>query len=331
MMHEQYDIPIKPGKNAAKWFPTRIGFEEAKKICKRIVGELVIATKSQTWKHTVNWPTFNQRKKMKLDNRSILFLVVDSCRYDTFIEADLPNLRKLGTIHRAQAPSYFTFASHAAMFVGFTPGLAEVRKPLINPKCGKIFKIHGAGWPTKGGEGFVLQGRSIMEGFKRLGYAVLGTGAVGWFDTRTPTGKVLTSDFKEFFYPGSPSALPRQLAWVSDRLAAHAGKPVFLFINTGETHVPYYYEDAPWSSSDNPCVPFQEIDRRDECRFRQRACLEYIDRQLGSLLDYFADASIVVCSDHGDCWGEDGLWEHGISHEMTLTVPLIVRLANGQK
>ncbi len=268
---------------------------------------------------------------MKIDNRSVLFLVVDSCRYDTFIEADVPNFRKLGTIHRAQAPSYFTFASHAAMFVGFTPGLAEVRKPLLNPKFGKIFKIHGAGFPGKGGEGFLLHGRSIMDGFKRLGYAVLGTGAVRWFDTQSPTGKLLTSDFEEFFYPGPTPSLPRQLAWVRDRLAANAGKPVFLFINARETHAPYYYENAPWPGSDNPCIPFQSIDRSDDCRFRQRACLEYVDRQVGSLLDSFANTNIVVCSDHGDCWGEDGLWEHGISHEMTLTVPLIVRLANAQK
>lgn len=267
---------------------------------------------------------------MKVDHHSVLFLVVDSCRYDTFINAELPNFHKLGTIHRAKAPSYFTYGSHAAMFVGFTPGLADVRKPLLNPKYGKIFKIVGAGWPGKGGEGFMLQGRTIMDGFKRLGYTVLGTGAVGWFDKHTPTGKLLTSDFDEFSYPGSTSSLPRQLVWVRDRLAAHAGKPVFLFINIGETHVPYYYQDAPWPEDDNPCVPFQNIDRREDCRYRQQACLEYVDRQIGSLLDSFDNASVIVCSDHGDCWGEDGLWEHGISHEMTLTVPLIVRLTQSQ-
>lgn len=267
---------------------------------------------------------------MRANHRSVLFLVVDSCRYDTFIQADAPNLRKLGPVYRAQAPSYFTFGSHAAMFVGFTPGLADVRKPLLNPKFSKIFKIVGAGSPGKGGEGFLLEGRSIMDGFKRLGYAVLGTGAVGWFNTGTPTGKILTSDFDEFFYPGFRSSLPSQLAWAQDRLAAHAGKPVFFFINIGETHAPYYYENAPWPSTDNPCAPFQDIDRRNDCKFRQRACLEYVDHRLKNLLDYFADASVVVCADHGDCWGEDGLWEHGISHEMTLTVPLIIRLARNR-
>ena len=99
-----------------------------------------------------------------------------------------------------------------------------------------------------------------------------------------------------------------------------------VFLNVGETHVPYYYEGAPWDVNDNPCVPFQTADRSGDCRLRQRACVEFVDRAIGPLLDRFLGASIVLCSDHGDCWGEDGLWEHGISHEMTLTVPLLIRL-----
>jgi len=34
----------------------------------------------------------------------------------------------------------------------------------------------------------------------------------------------------------------------------------------------------------------------------------------------------VLTADHGDCWGEDGLWEHGISHRRTLEVPLLMRV-----
>ena len=59
---------------------------------------------------------------------------------------------------------------------------------------------------------------------------------------------------------------------------------------------------------------------------RQRACLEWADGQLGSLLKRFADDTVLDCADHGDCWGEDGLSEHGISHHATLTVPLLLRV-----
>ena len=63
-----------------------------------------------------------------------------------------------------------------------------------------------------------------------------------------------------------------------------------------------------------------------ERRRRQRACLEHVDSLLTPLLESFRDATTVLTADHGDCWGEDGLWEHGISHRRTLEVPLLMRV-----
>lgn len=262
---------------------------------------------------------------MHMHKDSILLLTLDSCRYDTFMAADIPHFRGQGEIHQAKAPSYFTYASHAAMFVGFTPGVAQSRRDFLNPKFGKLFKLTGSGFTGIGSKGITVCGRSIQEGFRALGYAVLGSGAVGWFNPDTPTGKMLTMDFDDFYFPGDSWSLKRQLSWINERLADVGVRPVFLFLNVGETHVPYYHEGADWPSTDNPCIPFQESDRSQECRQRQKACLEYIDRQCAPLLDAFRDSTVVITSDHGDCWGEDGLWEHGISHDMTLTVPLIIK------
>jgi hypothetical protein len=267
---------------------------------------------------------------MSIEHGSVLFVTLDSCRYDTFAGANVPAMRRVGPLHKAQAPSYFTFGSHAAMFAGFTPGVAEVAAPLINPKFAKIFKLEGAAFAGKGGEGFVLEGRNIIAGFKRLGYLAFGSGAVNWFDPSTPAAQLLISEFDEFFYPGNSWSLARQLAWIDEKLAHHSRSAILLFLNIGETHVPYYHEGARWSSDDSPCVPFQEVDRSADCRFRQRACLEFVDRALGPLLARFSGATIVLCGDHGDCWGEDGLWEHGISHPMTLAVPLIIRLRGAE-
>lgn len=264
--------------------------------------------------------------QMRVDPSSVLLVTLDSCRYDTFAAADVPAMRGIAPLYEAQAPSHFTFASHAAMFAGFTPGVASLAVPLLNPKMGKVFKLAGPAFPGKGGEGFLLSGRSIVDGFKRLGYRALGTGAVGWFDPATPTAQPLIADFDEFFYTGDSWSLRRQLDWIETRLAAEPGRPVFLFLNVGETHVPYFHEGAPWSPHDSPCVPFQTVDRSAECRQRQRACLEFVDRALAPLLGAFASATVVLCGDHGDCWGEDGLWEHGISHPKVLAVPLLIRL-----
>jgi membrane-anchored protein YejM (alkaline phosphatase superfamily) len=256
---------------------------------------------------------------------SVLLITLDSCRYDTFQRSCLPQLRQLAPLHRALAPSYFTYGSHAAMFMGFLPGVQEPW-PWLNPKFAKLFRLAGAGWPSRQQEPFTLQGSSIVVGFERLGYHTIGTGAVGWFDPATETGAVLANQFQHFHYPGAVWRLDQQLAWIDQQLQAAAGQPVFLFLNVGETHVPYWHPGAPWSSDDNPCVPFQSQNRRRDCRHRQRACLEYADGLLGPLLQRFLDATTVVTADHGDCWGEDGLWEHGISHRRTLEVPLLMRV-----
>lgn len=73
-------------------------------------------------------------------------------------------------------------------------------------------------------------------------------------------------------------------------------------------------------------MPFGSANDAAESRRRQVACVEWIDREIAPVLAAFADAAVVVCSDHGDCWGEDGLWEHGIHHARTLKVLLLFRL-----
>ena len=89
----------------------------------------------------------------KARSESVLFITLDSCRYDTFIDADIPNLRKVGPIYRAMAPGNFTFSSHAAMFMGFTPGVAEAEASFVNPMVGKIFKMLGGGFSGPGRTG----------------------------------------------------------------------------------------------------------------------------------------------------------------------------------
>jgi len=213
--------------------------------------------------------------------------------------------------------------------MGFTPGLAGSAEPFLNPKRGKLFKM-----AYSGSQGFVsdasflLSGSNIVEGFSAAGYKTIGTGAVDWFNTSTHTGSVLAAPFQRFFFSGNTWSLTSQLSWISRELSCiPSNQPVFLFLNVGETHVPYWYEGADWDPWPSPCVPFGGPNCcGDTSRIRQRLCLEWVDAQLKALLQLFLKSTILICADHGDCWGEDGLWEHGISHPATLTVPLLLRV-----
>ena len=263
----------------------------------------------------------------------VLFISLDSCRFDTFATAHsqgaLPHFAAIGPLHQALAPSYFTYASHAAFWMGFTPGVIGSSEPWLNPKAGKLFRMAFAGHAGQDGkQNFRLEGANIIDGFRRQGYSTIGSGAVDWFNTASDTGAVLAQPFEHFHFAGNTWSLGAQLLWIEERLAqVPESQPRFVFLNVGETHVPYWHEGANWERWPSPCVPFgSEHCSAVESARRQRACLEWVDQQVAPLLNRFAAGTVFVCADHGDCWGEDGLWEHGISHPATLTVPLLMRV-----
>ena len=256
---------------------------------------------------------------------SVLLLTIDSCRYDVFEPAHVPALKSIGKLYRAMSPASYTLPAHASIFAGFTPGCAELAEPYVNPKYAKFFKLIGPGVPGKAQDFITLPGRNIIDGFKRIGYQTIGSGGVGWFRPDTLSGRSLTVDFENFFWGGRTWALPAQLAFLHKHLSA-SNKPNFVFLNVGETHVPYYFEGAPWEPKNNPCVPFGLTNDAAECRRRQTLCLQYVDCLLAPLIKAFSNSTIVACADHGDCWGEAGLWEHSVFHPKVFEVPLLYRL-----
>ena len=268
----------------------------------------------------------------KYSKESVLFLTLDSCRYDTFFQVYhdglLPGISSVGPLHKALAPSYFTYGSHSAFWMGFTPGVLGSSEPWLNPKAGKLFRMAFAGSPGRDEEGFRLEGANLVEGFRRQGYFTVGTGSVDWFNPASETGAVLGAPFERFYFAGNTWSLADQLAWIDTQSQDMAeDQPLFCFLNVGETHVPYWHEGADWDRWPSPCLPFGG----DQCSasksaHRQRSCLAWVDQQLSPLLQKFSGSTILICADHGDCWGEDGLWEHGISHPATLTVPLLLRV-----
>ena len=102
---------------------------------------------------------------------SVLFISLDSCRYDTALSLDqqqaLPTLTQVGPLHRAEAPSHFTYGSHSAFWVGFTPGIAQSSTPWLNPKAGKLFRMDYSVSMGRDGSGFQLSGSNIVDGFRR--------------------------------------------------------------------------------------------------------------------------------------------------------------------
>ena len=225
-------------------------------------------------------------------NSDVLFISLDSCRYDTFYSSwrasCLPNISSVGPVHKAQSPSYL----HMVVTPLFGWALLLVLLVLINrgliPKLANYFRMSYSGHVhSDKDDSFFLQGSNIVDGFRKLGYQTIGSGAVDWFNPSSDTGRILSTPFEHFYYAGNTWSLQRQLSWIESKLSnTPIDQPRFVFLNVGETHVPYWHEGAEWDPWPSPCIPFggDNCDASESSR-RQRLCLEWVDKQLITFLN----------------------------------------------
>lgn len=266
-----------------------------------------------------------------LGGRNHVLITLDSLRWDTFKVAHTPFLDSLGEWKEAYTPGTYTLPAHASFFAGKLPQVydgtdfydTDVRRPegetreCVNNKV-QLWRLAGpeAQRPAR----YTILGRNIIEGFHHAGLKTIGSGAMGWFNPATAAGAVFGEDFDDFVFYGSPRAR-RQIDTVI-RAINDTKRNYFLFMNLGETHFPYIYEACKWEGEvRNHTRPFG---MPDECHKRQRACLEFLDGQLARLFATVSNAQVVICADHGDAFGENGMWGHSFYHPKVMEVPMIV-------
>jgi len=256
---------------------------------------------------------------------NLLLLTYDSCRYDVLLAADTPVLDSYAKIVRAEAPATFTFASHQAFFVGMLPHARE-NIPYYNRFCKQLIGL------TEVGEGQVVKDAlrrvesswNVIQGLRDEGYQTAGAGAMNWFRQDS-----LTVGFEHFLFTGTDA--DRQIDYLLSEI--DPGRPFLGFINFGETHAPYVFKGKP-----DPCpvdvrarrmswppVESGPTGRATEAFQSQVAAAEFLDRRLPRLFDALPGETVVILTaDHGDCFGEDGYWGHGVNHPKVFEVPLAI-------
>jgi hypothetical protein len=138
---------------------------------------------------------------------------------------------------------------------------------------------------------------------------------VGVFSKQTRLGRVLPSLFDESHW--SPTlGVDDQDSTEHQRDVAVAkirsiplDQRVFLFVNVAATHAPH------WAYLDGPAM-----DSMDS----MAAALAYADIHLGLMISRLRKRRswlVILCSDHGEAFGEDGLHGHGFPHPVVWTVP----------
>lgn len=251
---------------------------------------------------------------------NILIITLDSCRSDVFFSTELKNLNKTVTYKQGYTHGTYTLPSHQSIYQGIFPSTTtndwyfnRFSKQLIRlqPKTRKKANCY-IELNSENGD--------IINGFNLMGYFSFCIGAVGWFKTSQ-----LTKDFSKSVYTGiNFSAQIDSLK----NIITNETKPFFGVLNIGETHEPYnfggFIEEITESRS--RMRGFEDFGIINNLFRKQKSALQYIDNiflEIINLLENRQEGTIlVVCSDHGDCFGEDGLYGHGFFHEKVMEVPI---------
>lgn len=251
-----------------------------------------------------------------IGTHDVALVTLDTLRYDVARDAlargQTPALAALlpgGIWERRHTPGSFTYAAHHAFFAGFLP---TPEGPGPHPR---LFAARFPGSETTVDGTFVFDAPDLVTGFAGLGYATVCIGGVGFFNQRSPLGRVLPGLFAESHWeesfgvtdPSSTENQVRRVLEVLDRLPAD--RRLFLFLNVSALHQPnrIFSEGA-----------------REDSPATQAAALAYVDRWLPVALNALrrrAPVLCILCSDHGTAYGEDGYTGHRLGHAVVWTVP----------
>lgn len=242
----------------------------------------------------------------------VLWVTLDTLRYDVALGC----LRAGRTPHLARhlpgqaweerhSPASFTLAAHYAFFHGFLP------TPPEGPSE-RLFAVRFAGSETTGERTMVFDEPSVPAALQARGYRTVCIGGTGFFNPDQPLGAVLPAFFGEAHWSPEMSVTGKDSTRLQVDLALDilqgCDSDLFLFLNVSALHQP----NAHYAGLTVDCVE------------SQAAALAYCDAHLGRLLDGFqahGPTLVVLTSDHGTCYGEDGLHGHRLGHPLVWTVP----------
>jgi hypothetical protein len=243
-------------------------------------------------------------------------MTLDTLRYDVARDAlkrgltpNLASVLPAGKWEERHSPASFTYAAHHAFFAGFLPTQGT---PGNHPR---LFAARFEGSETITAQTCVFDAPDIISGFARRGYHTVCIGGVGFFNKQNSLGSVLPNLFCESHWSPALGVTDARSTENQVKLALEIlarvplERRVFLFINVSAIHQP-----------NSIFLPGAEHDSIAS----QTAALAFVDGQLPPLfqaLQRRGPVLVVMCSDHGTAYGEDGFYGHRLAHSVVWTVP----------
>lgn len=251
--------------------------------------------------------------------RNQVLITLDSLRWDVFLAAHLPFLKSY-EYGKTWSHSTYTLPAHESFFVGKLPhsfsGTFDwaARSNNRNNQGIPLWRITN---PESPGPGIIkMNGKNLIHAFNNNGYTTIGTGGVNWFNINHPSHIKCLDEFKHFKWFGAYMYGENQIKWCI-KMIEQSIEPVFVFINFGETHHPF---------KNNHHLSPTEYGNPYECFESQKRSIEYLDVLIQTLFNNknLLNTDAIICGDHGECFGEDGLWGHGFYHPKVMEVPSVI-------
>ena len=257
---------------------------------------------------------------------NLLMLTYDSCRYDSAIQAHTPVLDSYSPIHQAFAPATYTYPAHHSFFCGIFPYLPSPL-PYYNRFVKQLIALEGGGDGVKTKESFVIErhAENIVAGLAKAGYYTVGSAGASWFAKPS-----LRKGFQDFHFTHNARALD-QIQHVLNAVQS-SSKNFFGFINFMESHAPFmHYDDPTYNMTARkkmvwpPVYDAANDEYGDRLHAAQIKAVEYLDACLPALFEPLPGNTIVLLfADHGEAFGEDGYWGHGVYHPKVMEIPMAI-------
>jgi arylsulfatase A-like enzyme len=282
---------------------------------------------------------------------SVLLIILDTVRaanlglygYERPTSPNLDEWASTGVVFdRVVAPAPWTLPSHATMFTGHYNLVTRtgIDRPLDGRQTTLAEVLAGAGYATAafvGNPGYTTRASGLDRGFARYEDFPV---TAGMFARSAWLARLVTRRITA--YTGLLRwDIPKRAERVTDEfeqwLDGRPDRPFFVFLNYYDAHGPY---DAPPPYRGRFGPPPEEELTADEPRTPEEleasvnaydSCIAYIDDQLARVFDLLdrrglsENTLVVVTSDHGEMFGENGQVAHTSGLYMPgLHVPLVI-------
>jgi hypothetical protein len=274
---------------------------------------------------------------------NFIIVILDSCRYDSFMSAKPNKITKLsgGKVEKRYSYASWTAPSHYNLLTGLLPHTSP-EQVYASEYYKEDFFNYNTRLGAKGIEFAKMVPALWLPGLLRntLGYRTHARVSLPVLNPKTGINR----DFDTFQLMDSHNdmrAILPTMKFGDDR-------PSFYMVNVGETHYPYAKpaEDSsmwPRISGVNGVfkkldeavdaegklvkedLKFFDQDKLDQLRERQIDTVRYLDDVFEELYEMVPkNTHIIVTADHGELFGESGYFGHGpIMHEKCFEVPYL--------